>query len=647
MNAPSIETRPTLGSKLRKWRVLARPRLRSAWLDLKRHFQQQPTFWVVFPALLLLSVALYVRSPWTNYIFDEQEALLANPYVNGGELRFWQVFERDFWGLPSTRSIGSYRPLPNIIWRLLWLVREHAWLPHCFNVIVHAANGALIALLALRWMGTPRHAWLSGVTFVAAAVITEAVCGVVGIADVLSGFFTLLVLWAFQKSLVWQFPAALAFLLLGLLSKESTLTVTPLVVWAALLTAPLDHPRKAQRWLRALLVGLGAISAVVAYTYFRRHFFPVTLPAELQMPLPESEPWVKRAFHEFLRWFQQPRLPADPINNPLVSGDKFERISGALRVYFRGLVQVVFPWQLSGDYSFPQEPLPTKLFNFESVMGGLLLVFPPLSAVGLWLRALWAERSEPTSARVRALVVIALTLVWVPVSYFPHSNIPVVLPTVRAERFWYLPVIASALLIGLALALVLGWTLRRGRVRAAGVWVVGLFLGFQVVRARAHALDYRNDLAFWRATAQAAPNSAKAHLNYGVMLGARNRLEERLVENRLALELAPRWPMAHVYYGDTLCRLKRIDEAWPHYVSGFKLGPNDQGLISLALQCLWDGQAIEARKAELTQLGDDPKYKGTWLAYLAHDIVRNGEKHKGVDPKHRPRGYNKGPRSDK
>jgi hypothetical protein len=141
------------------------------------------------------------------------------------------------------------------------------------------------------------------------------------------------------------------------------------------------------------------------------------------------------------------------------------------------------------------------------------------------------------------------------------------------------------------------------------------------------------------------PNSAKAHLNYGVMLGARQRLDLRLVENKRAMELAPKWPMAHIYYADTLCRLHRSEEAWPHYKDGFELGVNQQALIALALQCLWDEKQIPRYKDELSKMAD--AHKGSWLAYLANDIVQNGEKHNGVDPQYRPRSYNGGPREKK
>ncbi len=78
------------------------------------------------------------------------------------------------------------------------------------------------------------------------------------------------------------------------------------------------------------------------------------------------------------------------------------------------------------------------------------------------------------------------------------------------------------------------------------------------------------------------------------MLGARGQLEDRLKINAEAMRLAPKWPMAHVYYGDTLCRLKRAEQAWPHYMHGFELAPNDLNLIALGLQCAWEEKIIES-----------------------------------------------------
>jgi len=628
--------------------VPARPRLVRAWDWMRRYFlDQDPTFWVAFTPALVVAALLFVRSPASNYIFDEQEALLANPYVNAKDLRFIDVFKRDFWGLPPERTIGSYRPIPNLIWRLLWNISHLPWLHHWVNVVLHAVNGALLASLAFAICRRRGASWLVGASFVASAVITEAVTGVVGIADVLGGLGVLLALAALRTRL-WVMPfACFGAVCIGLFSKESVIVVVPLVAWAALCWSATLHPNRPLRWLRALLALTAALAALFFYTHFRRKFFPITLPGELAQPLPESAPLAKRAVHGFQRWFQQPRLPRDPINNPLVEADFAHRVAGALRVYFRGLVQVVFPWKLSGDYSYPQEPVPDRLFTVESVLGGLCLIFPPFAAVGIWIRSLVRERRARRAGDPQGVfgsplaLLVAVGLMWIPIAYFPHSNIPVLLPTVRAERFWYLPVIGSSLVLGALFAL----GLSRARLRPTITIAAGLFFAFQAIKARLHALDYTDDLHFWRATRNAVPRSAKAHLNYSVMVGAHLQdLPQRLAINGEAKRLAPKWAMAHVYYGDTLCRMHKAEEAWPHYVEGFKLAPQDPNLIALGLQCLWDEKTIEPHSGELLDLSEN--HPGTWLAYFASEIVFKGAENGGIEKKYRPRGYDEGPKKD-
>jgi tetratricopeptide (TPR) repeat protein len=218
-----------------------------------------------------------------------------------------------------------------------------------------------------------------------------------------------------------------------------------------------------------------------------------------------------------------------------------------------------------------------------------MLLPPVVALVGLPVVVYreWRRRRQGMTyedATLGASRLVLLGLLWVPVAYFPHSNIPTLLPTVRAERFWVIPAMGAAFVLGALLYRIV--RMQPGRWRSMLLSVAGLGLAFQAVQARRHAIDYTDDLSFWRATARATPNSAKARLNHAVMLGARQRLPERLAEGAHAIRLAPKWPMAHIYQGDTLCRMERPDEAWPHYRNGFELGPNEQNLIALALQCL-------------------------------------------------------------
>lgn len=748
--------------------------------------ERTPSVWVAFWPMLLLVATVYTRCPTTNYIFDEQEALLANPYVNQVGFRYEDAIYRDFWGLPANASIGSYRPVPNYLWRGLveigeraqrkldegepslineLLAKAHApepvpkltevarrsWFQHLYNLFFHALCGAAFTALAFRLSRSKAIGWVTGLTFVTAAILTEAVSGVVGIADVLGGLGAICALLALSmRAHAMPFAVFLA-VLLGLFSKESAIVCVPLVPVAAVLFAPLLHPERPARLVRGVLAFVGCFAAFVLYTELRKRWFPSPLPGEVSEPLEPGFNLGKQAARDFLLWFHQAPLPKDPLNNPLVDAPVDLRVAGALRVYARGLGQVLFPWTLSGDYSFPQEPIPDTQWFPESVLGWLLFACPPGAALGIWLVCLRREAKQPEIApetppppyvgpfwrwlarrTVRPVVrdvgravfeaclmlgaawltykllgigpsdinkdivdedpehnifvplewlkeafiyaalgsvafgaateglwkprrrgyyaphlpMIAVGLVWLVISYFPHSNMYVLLPTVRAERLWYFPVIGTTLVIGPALMLIyerlrnVSWP----RVARLAWTVPAVFLGFQTMRAYLHAMDYRDDLVFWEATKNAVPNSAKAHLNYSVMAGARQMWEVRLGESHIARKLAPDWAMAHIYTGDTLCRMGRPDEAWEHYKTGFDKGPNDKSLISLALQCLWDHGKLKEHEAELREL--EQKHEKSWLAWLVYDTLLNGDKNNGVSKEYRPRSYNEAATKD-
>jgi hypothetical protein len=622
---------------------------------------EDPTLLTALVPTCFLSMALYTRHPATNFIFDEQEALLANPYVRAAadpatKIGWLEAFRRDFWGLTPDRTIGSYRPLPDIVWRGLWKIgmRDGSAFPHDYiNVLLHGLNGALLVLLVFKWTRDRLTAWLAGGIFVATAVVTEAVSGVVGLADVLGGAGAVLALLALNLRLPFMPIALLGATLFGLYSKESALCLVPLVPIAALLTAQITHPEHPRRWARALVAALVTGTSFVFYVEMRRRWFPVATPHDLTSEASAGTSPLHRAFVAALRWYAQPMLPHDPLNNPLIEASPPYRIAGALRVYTRGLGQVLFPRVLAGDYSAPQEPIPERLVFPESVFGAVAMVAPLVVAPGVGIASWWRWRrarrlyGSSSMAPLSLAPVLAFALVWITVSYFPVSNIPVLLPTVRAERFWYFPAVGTAIVLAVAFTKLFAASRRVGATPAA-VGLFALFLGFQCYAARRHALDYNSDLDFWNATRKAVPRSAKAHLNYSVMLGARGDLEGRLVSNDVAMRLAPQWPMASVYEGDTLCRLHRAGEAMPHYLRGFELGPNDLSLIALGLQCLWDEHLISEEdapaRADLQELAD--KYPGSWLKYLVDDIVDNGKEYQGVNPKYRPRGYNEGPKKD-
>jgi protein O-mannosyl-transferase len=338
-----MATATTTLPKPPSWREKAAQRVRLWARDVHG---AEPTFSVALLPMVLLSCVLYTRNiARTNFIFDEQEAVLANPYLRTvmdpqPKYGWMSAFKLDFWGREPDVTIGSYRPLPNLVWRALWWVTEFGrtqaaqlvaklrkapvadmghspWLLHWGNVLLHGVNGALISLLVYRLLKRRDAAWLAGLLFVASAVLTEAVSGVVGLSDVMGTLGALLALAALLLP-GWAMPMGVFLgVTIGLFSKESALCCVPLVPLGALLLAPYTHPGRPRGALRTALALVAAVGAFVLYVQVRKKLFVTPIPAKYLLETVADKGWGVQQFAKLMRWFAQPGLPNDRLQKPM------------------------------------------------------------------------------------------------------------------------------------------------------------------------------------------------------------------------------------------------------------------------------------------------------------------------------------------
>ena len=301
--------------------------------------------------------------------------------------------------------------------------------------------------------------------------------------------------------------ALLAATLFGLYSKESALCLVPLVPVAALLTAQITHPEHPRRWARALVAALVTASGFVFYVEMRRRWFPVATPHDLTAEANAGGTPLHRAFVAALRWYAQPMLPHDPLNNPLIEATPPYRIAGALRVFTRGLGQVIFPRVLAGDYlRAPQEPMPrSPRFSRKPLRragdgraarrgarrGHRVVVALAARAPDVWLVAHRTGRpalAQRAGRRLRAGVDHRLLLSRLEPS---RCSCP---PCAPRRGSGTSPAVGTAMILGILFTKLFA-TSRRvwsccGGVRSS----FALYLGFQCYAARLHALDYNSDL---------------------------------------------------------------------------------------------------------------------------------------------------------
>ena len=124
------------------------------------------------------------------------------------------------------------------------------------------------------------------------AVLTEAVTGVVGIADVLGGLGVLLALLALRLpravDAARRLPRQLLF---GLFSKESAIVARAArLPGPRSLLSPALHPERPPRRSARSLALVAAAVALVVLHLVRRRLFPVALPAELARRSTGHEP---------------------------------------------------------------------------------------------------------------------------------------------------------------------------------------------------------------------------------------------------------------------------------------------------------------------------------------------------------------------
>ena len=188
--------------------------------------------WLMAVLLVLVTIALYWPAMRYDFInFDDPEYVTENPHVQGG--LNWEGVK---WAFCNTEQAAYWAPLMWLSHMLAWqLFGSNAWGHHLINVLLHAANTALVFLVFRRMTGATWRSLILAALFGLHPLRVESVAWVTERKDVLSTLFWMLTLWAYvkyveagktqnSKSRLW-YGAALAMFVLGLMSKAMLVTL--------------------------------------------------------------------------------------------------------------------------------------------------------------------------------------------------------------------------------------------------------------------------------------------------------------------------------------------------------------------------------------------------------------------------------------
>jgi tetratricopeptide (TPR) repeat protein len=421
--------------------------------------------WLVVPALCAVTLLAYSNSFSAGFAFDNNGLLLQDSRLREATAQnLGLIFHRTYWW-PYGES-GLYRPITTLTYLFNYSILGNGDQPagyHWINFLLHTGNVLLVYALALRLM---RKLWPA--VFVAALwavhpVLTESVTNIVGRADLLAGMSLLSGFWMYLKSAETQGPRRWAWLAgltavttVGVFSKESAVTILGVIALYELTWW------KERKQGRALLLGCLAI-----------------LPALVAM-------WCARS-----AVFAKLRPPVFPFcDNPLVGAGFWTAKLTAIKIMAGYLGLLVWPVRLSCDYSYAQIPLATG--SPQDWLAWMVVAAVAAAALLMF--------------RFNRTVFFLAGLAFA--TFLPTSNLLFPIGTIMAERFLYLPSMALAVCVVLALYAI-------GR-RAGLAWLapVALCLIGAAFTARTWARnsDWRDDLSLMTAAGEASPNSYKSHM---------------------------------------------------------------------------------------------------------------------------------------
>ena len=521
----------------------------------------------------IVAVLLYLPTVGHDFVFDDRGVIEQNPLMHDAR-DLPRLAVSPYWNLKSgERSL--YRPLTTLTFALDRLIGGglHAWWYHLVNVMLHGLVTLLFTLLALEILPGVLPGALAGMAFAVHPIHVEAVAAVVGRADLLAAGAVLAALLLHRRALASGrrrfVVGAWTAVFLAMMAKESGAAAV-FVCAAADLAFPVSGIGRGRR--AALYAGYGI---VLTGALLLRSL--VLGSIGLGQPIPF-------------------------VDNPAAAAGFPAGLLTALGTVVRYAGLLLWPRNLSADYSFDQIPIIRSISDPMALVGGFLVLL--VVGGGVWL----LRRSPPAG----------FALLFLAIGAAPTSNLIVFIGTLFAERLMYLPSVGFCLLLGAMVAMV--------RPRLPERVIVGvaiLLIGLGAARAAQRLPDWKDDFSLYRSAMTVSPRSARIRHNLGNAYLRHGQLREAEAQFRAALGIFPDFNDARINLGTSLIQQGRAAEARAPLTTAAQRAPGNADIaVNLGNAYRALGRAGEAEEWFERALSLDGESAMAWNNLGAVDLAR-------------------------
>jgi tetratricopeptide (TPR) repeat protein len=490
-------------------------------------------------ALWAFLFAAYSNSFTAGLLFDSSPVIEQDPRIRDATPHnIHSILTGPYWYVNATA--GLYRPVTTFSYLVNYSVLSDGTHPsgyHWVNFALHATNTALVYALGMLVFEQPSLALALAALWGLHPVLTESVTNIVGRADLLAAFGVLAGLLCYVRALSfagrrgWAWLGALVVAqTAGLFSKESGI-----VLPGIMLLYDLVWPERATWRRRAPAYALVALPIAVFF-YLRGGF-------DTHMLIESTE-------------------------NPLVSAGFWTARITAIKVIGKFLWLFLWPAKLSADYSYNAVPLFGASASSWEDTKALIAVAVCLGAVLLatLLAVRWRRPGKP----------LLFFLGFFFLALLPTSNLFIIIGSIMAERFLYLPSVGlSGCIVAVVHQLAQRFSMKWRWTPQASWVALGLAVLLFTARTYARNFDWQNARSLWTSTVNVCPESARPHYNLATELAQiPGELPNAIAQFEAALRIRPDYAEAHYNLGNALVLMpNRTPEAIAEYQAALRYAP--------------------------------------------------------------------------
>lgn len=518
--------------------------------------------WILF----LLGFGLYLNTLGHDYTQDDAIVIYDNEFTTQGfsgmkDILAYDTFRGFFKeeGKDKLVSGGRFRPFTLLMFATeIEFFGQNPLIGHLVNALLYGGTGVLLYFLLLQ-LCKPRFResktlWIALVTtvlFLVHPLHTEVVANIKGRDEIMALLGALgaayMILQFWDRKQIWWLAGAFAAFLIGLLSKENTITFLAIIPLMGYFFRDL---KLGQQLIGALPLAL----ASALFLAWRANILGMGL----------GDPSMELMNNPFLKWTGTQYVP-------FTAAEKYATIFYTLGKY---LLLHVFPHPLTHDY-YPRHIAMMTFGNWQVILSGL-------AYVGMGVYALLGIRKKDPIAFGILYFLASLSIV---------SNIVFPIGTNMSERFVYMPSVGFCLVAAIGLYRLLGVKPKKPVSAAKRYWPVMVLFSVVIVLFSAKTLlrnlVWKDNFTLFTTDVAISTSSAKLQNSVGGELIAKaiepNRseternqmLRDAVGHLKKALDIHPFYKNAYLLLGNAHNYLREFDASISYYDRVMQLDPND------------------------------------------------------------------------